>query len=80
MQYGVSVVQIEYYVPTNDFFKMSSEKSLTKKLTLNLKNKKIRNFVLKEIIPRCDILLESYRPGVMERFGLDPIPVHEINP
>jgi len=45
-------------------------------LALNLKNKKIRNFVLTEIIPRCDVLLESYRPGVMERFGLDPEPVH----
>jgi alpha-methylacyl-CoA racemase len=49
-------------------------------MTLNLKNKKVRNFVLEQIIPKCDILLESYRPGVMERFGLDPETVHKINP
>ena len=36
--------------------------------------------MLKEIIPRVDIILESYRPGVMERFGLSPAIVHSVNP
>ena len=48
-------------------------------LELNLKNKKIRDFVLDELITRCDILIESYRPGVTERFGLDPEVIHARN-
>jgi len=64
--------------PFND----TSDQSLAQntKLSLNLKNKKIRDFVLKEIITRFDIILESYRPGVMERFGLGPENVHAVNP
>ena len=54
--------------------------STSTKLSLNLKNKKIRDFVLNHIIPRIDIILESYRPGVMERFGLCPETVHSVNP
>ena len=27
-----------------------------------------------------DLLIESYRPGVMERLGLSPTEVHAINP
>lgn len=50
------------------------------KLRLNLKNKKIRDFVLGVVVPRVDIILEAYRPGVMERFGLEPESVHRQNP
>jgi len=50
------------------------------KLSLNLKNRKIRDFVLTQLIPKVQFVLESYRPGVMERFGLGPDSVHRINP
>ena len=46
----------------------------------NLKNKKIRDFVLMHIVPKVDIIIEGFRPGVMERFGLAPSSVHRVNP
>ncbi|MCX4815191.1 CoA transferase [Streptomyces sp. NBC_01239] len=29
---------------------------------------------------RCDVLIEGFRPGVMERLGLGPDPLRELNP
>jgi alpha-methylacyl-CoA racemase len=46
----------------------------------NLKNGEERRHVLERLIPNADVLLESYRPGVMERLGLGPEVVHKINP
>ena len=34
----------------------------------------------KEFLPRVNIVLESFRPGVMERLGLAPDLIHAINP
>jgi alpha-methylacyl-CoA racemase len=31
-------------------------------------------------VPHVDIILESFRPGVMEKLGLSPAEVHNINP
>ena len=44
-----------------------------------MKNKKIRDFVLTQIVPKVDIIIEGFRPGVMERFGLAPNSVHRVN-
>jgi alpha-methylacyl-CoA racemase len=35
---------------------------------------------LRPLLEEADVLLEQFRPGVMERLGLDPETVHEINP
>lgn len=35
---------------------------------------------LRELIRRSDVLIENFRPGVMERLGLAPADIHEINP
>ena len=32
------------------------------------------------LIEKCDVLIEGYRPGVMERLGLGPEPCHALNP
>lgn len=40
----------------------------------------MREFILKKVIPQIDILIESFRPGVMERLQLGPSEVHAINP
>lgn len=40
----------------------------------------MRNFVLQELIPRIDIIFESFRPGVMESLNLGPEDIHAINP
>ena len=47
---------------------------------MNLKAQEDRATLLNEIIPTIDILLESFRPGVMERLGLSPEEVHKVNP
>lgn len=35
---------------------------------------------VKRLVARADVLVENFRPGVMERFGLDYPSVREINP
>lgn len=35
---------------------------------------------VKELIRQSDVLIEGFRPGVMERLGLGPSVAHEINP
>lgn len=48
-------------------------------LSLNLKDEKDKS-TLKKLIAEADILIEGYRPGVMESLGLGPQECHEINP
>ena len=50
-----------------------------KSLTLNLKTEAGRRIFL-ELARTADVLLESFRPGVMARLGLDYPAVHEVNP
>ena len=46
----------------------------------NIHNGKVRDFIMKKVIPNIDILIDSFRPGVMERLELGPADVHAINP
>ena len=50
-----------------------------KGITLNLKTEKGKE-ILKELVKKADILLENYRPGVMDNFGLGYEVLHKINP
>ena len=36
--------------------------------------------IVKELVKETDLVVESFRPGVMERFGLDYASLKEINP
>lgn len=36
--------------------------------------------VLRDLLPHCDAVIENFRPGVMERLGLAPLRLLEINP
>ena len=49
-------------------------------LDVDLKNPEQVKMVLDDIIPNVDVLMESFRPGVMERLGLGPEQVHKVNP
>lgn len=49
-------------------------------LKMNLKNQSEREKLLKEVIPNIDVLMESNRPGVMEKLGLSPEDCHKVNP
>ena len=48
-------------------------------LTLNLKTETARNIV-RELVKDVDIVVESFRPGTMEGFGLDYESLKSINP
>jgi alpha-methylacyl-CoA racemase len=48
-------------------------------IRLNLKDDAGREVLLK-LARRCDVLLESFRPGVMERLGVGPQRLSEENP
>ncbi|AZI59307.1 CoA transferase [Nakamurella antarctica] len=48
-------------------------------LLVNLKSAEGLSRV-RELISTADVLIESYRPGVMERLGLSVEQVHELNP
>ncbi len=49
-----------------------------KGITLNLKSEKGKEVLLK-LVEKADILLENYRPGVMEKLGLGYEKLHEVN-
>jgi formyl-CoA transferase len=36
--------------------------------------------VVRRLVARTDVLLENFRPGTLERWGLGPADLHEINP
>jgi len=50
-----------------------------KSITLNLKAEKGREIV-RELVKKGDVLVENFRVGTMERWGLDYESLHKINP
>lgn len=50
-----------------------------KGITLNLKSEKGKGIFL-ELVKKCDILVENYRPGTMEKLGLGWDLLKEVNP
>ncbi len=50
-----------------------------KSLTLNLKEQKAKEIFLK-LVRSADVLVENFRPGVMDRLGLSCSALREINP
>lgn len=50
-----------------------------KSITLDLRSEAGRGIVL-DLIRRCDVLLENFRPGMLEKWGLGPEVLNEANP
>jgi CoA:oxalate CoA-transferase len=50
-----------------------------KSMTLNLRHEKASG-IIKKLIPKIDILLENFRPGIMRKMGLGYEGVRELNP
>jgi len=48
-------------------------------ITLNLKHPEGRHLFLK-LVKRCDVLLENFRPGTMERLGIGYEELRRVNP
>ncbi len=51
-----------------------------KTININLKDTKDLEFIKLHVLRHVDVLLESYRPGTMEKLGLSTAEVHKINP
>ncbi|MEO1187593.1 MAG: CaiB/BaiF CoA-transferase family protein [Pseudomonadota bacterium] len=50
-----------------------------KSLTLNLRLLKGQD-ILKRLVSTADVLVENFRPGTLEKWGLGPDVLHQINP
>ncbi|WP_432403292.1 CaiB/BaiF CoA transferase family protein [Wukongibacter sp. M2B1] len=50
-----------------------------KSITINLKKEKGKN-ILKELVKDSDIIVENFKPGTMEKLGLEYEALKEINP
>ncbi len=50
-----------------------------KSVTVNLKTPEGRA-IIESLIPKCDVLIENFRPGVMTRLGLDEPHARALNP
>lgn len=50
-----------------------------KSLTLNLRLEKGQE-ILKRLVSTADVLVENFRPGTLEKWGLSPEVLHQINP
>lgn len=50
-----------------------------KSLTLNLRLEKGQE-ILKRLVSTADVLIENFRPGTLEKWGLSPEVLHQINP
>ena len=50
-----------------------------KSLTLNLRLEKGQE-ILKRLVSTADVLVENFRPGTLEKWGLGPEVLHQINP
>ena len=56
-----------------------AQNSNKKSFTLNLKGEKAKE-IFKKLVANSDVLVENFRPGVMERLGLSYKVLSEINP
>jgi alpha-methylacyl-CoA racemase len=72
---GADVLRIERFDRNRDFFTAPREFDLDRHgreiLRLDLKRKEGR-FLLLRLLEKADVLMEGYRPGVMERLGAGP--------
>lgn len=50
-----------------------------KSITLNLREAEGQE-LLKKLVADADVLIENFRPGTLERWGLGPDVLHELNP
>ncbi len=49
-----------------------------KSVTVNMKSEEGRALI-KALVPKCDVLVENFRPGVMARLGLDEPTLRKLN-
>src|SRR3546814_20611520 len=86
--YGAEVVKVEART-RGDTLRDWKEKGLSvhwkvyarnkKSITLDLKSPEAPR-VIRDLLPKFDVLIESFRFGYMEKLGLGPEALHAVNP
>lgn len=85
--FGAEVIKVE--PPEGDTLRAWQTKSVATHWKIYARNKKslaldLRRAeaieILKQLVPSCAVLLESFRPGVLEKMGLSPAELHRLNP
>lgn len=88
--FGADVIKIEapgegdyarWYEPRKDQYSpmFCSLNRNKRSMTLNLKSDQDKN-IFKDLVKTADVLIESFRPGVMKRLGLDYDELKKLNP
>jgi len=91
-EFGAQVIRIE--PPEGDFLRTCTPYGITYKgeglnylsegrnkfhVTLNLRKPAARK-ILKDLVPKADVLVETFTPGVMDRWGIGYEHLSKINP
>jgi len=66
-------------VPNADSLYFTMLNSNKRSITVNMKNPEGKA-VFVELLKKCDIIMENFGPGVLDRFGFTWEKIHEINP
>lgn len=67
----------EHYNGVNLYY--PTENRNKKSVTINFRSDEGKK-LLRELIKKSDVLIENFRPGTMEKMGLDWETIHELNP
>ena len=88
--FGADVIKIEHPVkgdglrghgPSKDGIPLWWKEVARNKRTLGLDiGQTLGADVLRRLVDRADVLVESFRPGTLERWGLDPVELRRRNP
>ena len=80
---GADVVRIERIKTAGSFLRLPAEADIDRlgrtSIKVDLKSEQGKGFLL-ELCANADVLLEGFRPGVMERLGLGPEDCLGVNP
>lgn len=66
-------------VPNADSLYFTMLNCNKRSITVNMKNAEGKK-VFVELLKKCDIIMENFGPGVLDRFGFSWEKIHEINP
>ena len=89
-EFGAEVIKTEMPGRGDDLRRLGpSEDGCTYWFAVDNRNKKLMTLdlhtpkgqdIVRRLVPRCDVVLENFRPGVLERWGLGWQALHALNP
>jgi formyl-CoA transferase len=89
-EFGAEVIKTEMPGRGDDLRRLGpSEDGCTYWFAVDNRNKKLMTLdlhapkgqdIVRQLVLRCDVVLENFRPGVLERWGLGWEALHAINP